>query len=90
MIHMTTLKAFGAAIIVAASLGAAGAAVAAPAAPAGNLAADGLITHVAQGCGPAFHRGPYGRCVPNFAPRRAFGPRCVIRPTPVGPRRICR
>lgn len=85
---MTNFKLFGAAIVVAASIGAGNAAIAAP--MSGDLAAGGLITHVAAGCGPAFHRGPLGRCRPNLAPRRAFAPRCVVRPTPVGPRRICR
>jgi hypothetical protein len=42
---------------------------------------------VAGGCGPAAHRNGFGRCVPNFV-RPA--PRCVVRPTPHGPRRFCR
>jgi hypothetical protein len=84
---MTKINLLGAAVILAASMGGA---MAAPATMGAGPVADGLITHVAQGCGPAFHRGPMGRCRPNVMPRRAFGPRCVVRPTPVGPRRICR
>ncbi len=43
------------------------------------LAAIGLASVIAlsatapadarQGCGPGFHRNPYGRCVPNRGPR---------------------
>ena len=51
------------------------------------------ITLVAGGCGPAFHRNPFGFCV-----RNAWGPRpypygwhrCWVRETPWGPRRVCR
>jgi hypothetical protein len=28
----------------------------------------GVIQQVAQGCGPGWHRGPYGRCRPNRGP----------------------
>lgn len=52
-----------------------------------------LITHVAQGCGPGFHRGPRGRCVRNFAPRvmpRVMPRRCTVVRTMHGPRRVCR
>ncbi|WP_342359023.1 GCG_CRPN prefix-to-repeats domain-containing protein [Terrarubrum flagellatum] len=46
----------------------------APAAPEG-----GLLTLVAQGCGPGFHRAPRGFCV-----RNGFGPVVVApRPRPV-------
>lgn len=51
------------------------------------------ITLVAGGCGPAFHRDPWGRCVPNYwGPRPyAYGwHRCWVRPTIWGPRRVCR
>jgi hypothetical protein len=43
---------------------------------------------VAQGCGPGFHRGPYGRCRPNLG-----GPVVVCRRVWVagfGWRRVCR
>jgi hypothetical protein len=40
---------------------------------------------VAQGCGPGFHRGAYGRCVRNRAPV------CAWRIGPHGRRiRVCR
>ena len=39
------------------------AAVAAATLGAGTTAAD-----AAQGCGPGFHRGYYGRCIPNGGP----------------------
>jgi hypothetical protein len=44
---------------------------------------------VAQGCGPGFHRGPYGRCRPNMG----GGPVVVCRRVWVGGygwRRVCR
>lgn len=40
-----------------------------PAAPVDSNAASDVIL-AAQGCGPGFHRGPYGRCRPNARPRR--------------------
>ena len=87
---MTNFRLFGAAIVMAASIGAGSTAMAAPASPMTADLAGGMITHVAQGCGPGFSRGPRGGCRPMMVPRRAFAPRCVVRPTPVGPRRICR
>jgi hypothetical protein len=51
------------------------------------------VTLIAGGCGPAFHRGPYGGCVRNYwGPRPyAYGwHRCWVRETPWGPRRVCR
>ena len=93
---MLNLKAIGAAALIVGGLGAFSSANAAPAAPQAGLTADGLVTHVAQGCGPGFHRGPGGFCRPNFGPRPGFrprpfyGPRCFVRPTPWGPRRVCR
>jgi hypothetical protein len=65
----------------------ASAAQAMPAAPIGGDARSG-VTLVAGGCGPGWHRGPYGRCRPNMAPRPVV--RCWWRQTPWGPRRICR
>ena len=74
------------------SLGAVSGAQAAPlgvgAAPA--LAGGALVEQVAQGCGPGWARGPYGRCRPSYGPRPFYGRRCFLRPTPFGPRRICR
>ena len=62
----------------------------------GGIAFDnGLVTHVAQGCGPGGWRGPYGGCrygrpVYGRPPGWAYRPvRCWIRPTPWGPRRVC-
>ncbi len=84
----TTLLALatGAALVAGAS--------AASAMPATLLAGAGeapQVTLVAEGCGPGFHRGPYGGCRPfggGFRPH--FGRECFVRPTPYGPRRICR
>lgn len=43
--------------------------------PAPDLALPSSpIVQVRQGCGAGFHRGPYGRCVPNVAPRGPWGP----------------
>ncbi|PSC04262.1 hypothetical protein SLNSH_14830 [Alsobacter soli] len=57
-----------------------------------NPAPDSGVTLVAGGCGPGFHRGPWGGCRPN---RRVWGPgpgfhRCVVRVhrTPWGVRRV--
>jgi hypothetical protein len=83
-----------AAALVAGGLGMASAANAAPiGAGLAGAAGDGLITHVAQGCGPGFHRGPYGGCRPfrgGFYGAPRFERRCWVRPTPFGPRRVCR
>jgi hypothetical protein len=40
-----------------------------PAAPHDAKAPSDLIL-VEGGCGPGFHRGPYGRCYPNEIPHR--------------------
>jgi hypothetical protein len=50
---------------------------------AGTLASFGAA-EAAQGCGPGFHRGPYGGCRPNggaviVAPR-VVAPRVVVAP----------
>jgi hypothetical protein len=44
-----------------------------PAAPLESKAAPGVIL-VAEGCGPGYHRGWFGRCRPNEIPRRACEP----------------
>lgn len=78
------------------TLGGLGAGSNAQAAPLGLGSASGLadqapIETVAQGCGPGWARGPYGRCRPFAGPPRGFyGRRCFLRPTPYGPRRVCR
>lgn len=41
---------------------------------------------VAQGCGPGFHRGAMGRCIPNGRPVVV----CRMVRTPMGMRRVCR
>src|SRR4051795_6939762 len=53
---------------------------------AGTLAGFGAA-EAAGGCGPGFHRGPYGGCRPNggaliVAPRVVV-PRVVVAPAPV-------
>lgn len=50
------------------------------------------VAKIAGGCGPGWHRGPYGGCRRNWAPYPygAYGRRCWFRPTPWGPRRVCR
>lgn len=73
-----------------ASVSFASAMTAAPVAPAGND-----VIHVAQGCGPGFHRGPYGRCIANRAVVRPYGAgyhRPAVRKCRYwGPgRRVCR
>lgn len=35
-----------------------------------STSSGGDVIKVAGGCGPGFHRGPYGRCVPNRVVRR--------------------
>ena len=42
------------------------------------------VTQVRQGCGLGRHRGPWGGC------RWNRGGGCWWRPTPWGPRRVCR
>ncbi len=78
------------------TLGGLGAVSTAQAAPLGvglgtTLAGQAPIETVAQGCGPGWGRGAYGRCRPFAGPGRGFyGRRCFFRPTPYGPRRFCR
>jgi hypothetical protein len=53
---------------------------------AGTVAGFG-VAEAAGGCGPGFHRGPYGGCRPNggavvVAPR-VVAPRIVVAPAPV-------
>lgn len=68
---------------------------AAPLGPAivGTGGAEAPVVRVAGGCGPGFFRTPYGFCRPFrrfYGPPRFYGRRCFLRPTPFGPRRICR
>ena len=93
------------ALVFGAALGLATLVGAAQAMPVGPVAAgdDAALTLVAGGCGPGFHRGPWGGCRPNFGPRRFYGPRpfygpgrfagprCIVRRGPWGGvRRVCR
>jgi hypothetical protein len=61
---------------------------------AGTLAGFGAA-EAAGGCGPGFHRGPYGGCRPNGGPvvvaPRVVAPRVVVAPpVVVVPRgRVC-
>lgn len=62
------------------------------------------VTLVSGGCGPFGHRNPFGECRPGGGFRGGpgfggsryygrpddYGRRCFIRPTPFGPRRVCR
>lgn len=63
-----------------------GAANAMPVAPI-SAADTAAVIHVAQGCGPGFHRGPMGACHPN---RVVVGRPVVRRCRFWGPRRVCR
>ena len=42
---------------------------------AGTLAGFSGAANAAGGCGPGFHRGPYGACRPNYGPRVVVPPR---------------
>jgi len=53
--------------------------------PASAPSASPLVEQAAMGCGHGFARGPGGVCRPL-----GYRPRCVVRRTPHGPRRICR
>ena len=59
---------------------------------AAPVAADAGVTLVSGGCGPAFHRGPFGGCRPNIGfvrpiVRRPVICRTVLLPLP---HRVCR
>lgn len=81
------MKTIFAAALFAATVGGLGAAGAMPLAPM-SAADTSAVIHVAQGCGPGFHRGPMGACRPN---RYMGGPPVVRRCRYWGPgRRVCR
>lgn len=86
------LKILGAAALLAGTMGVLSSANAAPVAPASGLMADGLIEHVAEGCGPGFFRGRGGFCRPMRGGygRPVFGPRRFYRERRFygGPRRF--
>lgn len=80
--------------LAAASLMIAGFVFDAQAMPTAPIATDHApgVTLIAGGCGPGWHRGPYGGCRPNWGGYGGWGPgyrRCWWRPTPWGPRRVC-
>lgn len=78
--------------LAAASFMLVGIAVDAQAMPAAPVTTDQTpgVTLVAGGCGPGWHRGPYGGCRRNWGRGWGPGPRCWWRPSPWGPRRTCR
>ncbi|MGN6410525.1 MAG: GCG_CRPN prefix-to-repeats domain-containing protein [Nitrobacter sp.] len=80
------MKAFFAAALLAGSVATFGIADAMPLAPpASGVNAD--VIQVAGGCGPGFHRGPYGGCRANRGPVVRPHRRCRYW----GPgRRVCR
>lgn len=88
---MMHVKMFAATAAVIGGLGLVSAS-AAPLAPAGAAAITGpaSVSTVAFGCGPGWAPGTYGRCRPIYRRPRFYGPRCFFRPTPWGPRRVCR
>jgi hypothetical protein len=45
---------------------------------AGVAVAAASSADARQGCGPGFHRGPYGHCRPNRGPGVAVGPGTLI------------
>jgi hypothetical protein len=56
--------------------------------PAGLVEAidqAGLIQPVAQGCGPGWHRGPYGRCRPMGGSGVVVAPGLAVGPVVVAP-----
>jgi hypothetical protein len=63
--------------LIAAAIISLGALTAAQAMPVAPIAADGLTTQIAQGCGPGMARNAAGRCRPAF----------MARPCPPGMRR---
>lgn len=82
--------------LAAAGLMIAGVAFDAQAMPTAPITTDQVpgVRLVAGGCGIGWHRGPYGGCRRNFGgwgPGYGYGyRRCWWRPTPWGPRRVCR
>jgi hypothetical protein len=58
---------------------------------AATVAGFGATADAAQGCGPGFHRGPYGGCIANRGAVVVRRPAVVVRPpVVVVPRaRVC-
>lgn len=81
------MKTLVAAAFLASMIAGSGFANAMPLAPTGP-AASGDVIQVAGGCGPGFHRGPYGGCRPNRGGPVVVVPGAVVveRPVVVGRR----
>jgi hypothetical protein len=75
-----------AAVLLASTLMGAGAVTAMPLASTVPAAGSDIIA-VAGGCGPGFHRGPYGGCLRNFADP---GAHACPRGFHIGPGGACR
>jgi len=86
MLNSTTIAALAAAGLLATVAGSQAMPIANPASPSSQ------IIQVRQGCGSGFHRGPYGGCLPNVAPRGPWGRNaCRWRRGPGGRLfRVCR
>jgi hypothetical protein len=61
------MKSLIAVAFLAATLAGSGAATAVPLLPAPAQAINPAVIEVAGGCGPGWHRGPYGGCRRNYA-----------------------
>ena len=72
------MKSLFAAALLAVSVAGFGTANAMPVAPASSGGAD--VIQVAGGCGPGFHRGPYGGCRANRGRVVVVRPAVVVRP----------
>lgn len=80
-------KLIAGAFFVSVALAGVSVAQAAPLAPVAQP--DGIVTTVAGGCGPGYHRGPYGGCRRN-AGAVVVAPGVVVAPAaPVVVRRAC-
>ena len=62
------MKLFAASVLaLGLGLAAVSASLAMPVAPLGPTQGASEVIQVAQGCGPGFHRGPYGACRPLYS-----------------------
>ncbi|HEY0328872.1 MAG TPA: hypothetical protein VGC77_07195 [Rhodopseudomonas sp.] len=73
------MKTIFAAAMFAVGLAGLGSANAMPLAPLAGTDTAGVI-QVAQGCGPGWARGPYGRCRPMYRGPVVVAPRAYVRP----------
>jgi len=60
-----------------------------PVSSADFLGASSEVTRIAGGCGPGWHRGPFGYCRRNWGPLPGYGVRCWFQPSPWGLRKVC-